>query len=77
MDNSILQMVDNTSNADNADNADLHIKIKILEHTVEQLVHKITILEERIRIMEYDRYRHARTPSFLTGDPFVFPPNQG
>lgn len=52
-------------------------EIEILKITIEQLKHKIIILEERIIKLEREKYRHARGPSFLIGDPFTFPPEYG
>ena len=54
------------------------VKIKRLEKMIEDLSHKIVILEERVMTLEREKYnRFSRTPSFLTGDPFVFPPEMG
>ena len=54
------------------------IKIQRLEKLIENLSHKIILLEERIMTLEREKYtRFSRTPSFLTGDPFMFPPEQG
>ena len=55
----------------------IYNEIEILKRTIEQLSHKIIILEERIITLEHEKYRHARGPSFLIGDPFMFPPEQG
>ena len=54
------------------------IKIQRLEKLIEDLSHKIVILEKRIMTLEREKYtRFSRTPSFLTGDPFIFPPEMG
>lgn len=54
------------------------VKIQRLEKMIEDLSHKIVILEERIMTLEREKYsRFSRTPSFLTGDPFMFPPESG
>lgn len=50
------------------------VKIKLLERKVDELHNMIVLLQERITTLEGERYRFSRTPSFLTGDPFVFPP---
>lgn len=50
------------------------VRFKLLERKVDELHNIITILQERITTLENERYRFSRTPSFLTGDPFVFPP---
>lgn len=55
-----------------------NVKIERLETIIENLSHKIIILEERIMTLEREKYsRFSRTPSFLTGDPFMFPPESG
>jgi len=63
---SILTSMDKNSN-----------EIEILKRTIEQLGHKIIILEERVVTLEREKYRTARSPSFLIGDPFTFLPEQG
>lgn len=58
--------------------SELNTKIDSLERTVQQLMEKIAVLEERIRVMERNTYqRYSRAPSFFTGDPYIFPPEQG
>lgn len=52
-------------------------RFQLLERKIEELSNTIIILQERITTFERERYRFSRTPSFLTGDPFVFPPEQG
>lgn len=55
-----------------------NVKIERLEKIIESLSHKIIVLEERIMTLENEKYsRFSRTPSFLTGDPFMFPPESG
>lgn len=54
------------------------VKIERLETMIENLSHKVIVLEERIMTLEREKYsRFSRTPSFLTGDPFMFPPESG
>jgi hypothetical protein len=55
----------------------LQLKIHLLERKVEELSSMMVILQDRITSLERSNYRYARTPSFLTGDPFMFPPEQG
>lgn len=55
----------------------IEVKIVILERTIEELTQKLIILEERISSLEREKYRYSRTPSFLIGDPFTFPPEHG
>jgi hypothetical protein len=52
-------------------------RFHLLERKIEELSNTIIILQERITTLERERYRFSRTPSFLTGDPFIFPPEQG
>jgi hypothetical protein len=55
-----------------------NVKIERLETIIENLSHKMVILEQRIMTLEREKYsRFSRTPSFLTGDPFMFPPESG
>jgi hypothetical protein len=57
---------------------EVHIKVDSLERTVQQLMEKIIVLEERIKVIERNTYqRYSRGPSFFTGDPYIFPPEQG
>jgi hypothetical protein len=55
----------------------IEVKVVILERTIEQLTQKFIILEERIAFLEREIYRYSRTPSFLIGDSFTFPPERG
>lgn len=52
-------------------------KFKLLERKVNELHNIITLLQDRIASLERTNYRNARGPSFFTGDPFIFPPEQG
>lgn len=49
-------------------------RIHLLERKVDELYNMIILLQERITTLEREKYRFSRTPSFLTGDPFMFPP---
>jgi hypothetical protein len=51
--------------------------MKLLERKVNELHNMIVLLQERITYLERSNYRNARGPSFFTGDPFIFPPEQG
>lgn len=53
------------------------IRFKLLERQISELNNTIVILQERITSLERSNYRYSRTPSFLTGDPFMFLPEQG
>jgi hypothetical protein len=52
-------------------------RMKLLERKVNELHNMIVLLQERITYLERSNYRNARGPSFFTGDPFIFPPEQG
>lgn len=52
-------------------------RIHLLERKVDELHNMIVLLQDRITSLERSNYRYSRTPSFLTGDPFMFPPEQG
>lgn len=52
-------------------------RMKLLERKVNELHNMIVLLQDRITSLERSNYRSARGPSFLTGDPFMFPPEQG
>lgn len=55
----------------------LKVKIHLLERKVEELSNMMVLLQDRITYLERSNYRYSRTPSFLMGDPFMFPPEQG
>jgi len=52
-------------------------RMKLLERKVNELHNMIVLLQDRIASLERTNYRNVRGPSFLTGDPFMFPPEQG
>jgi hypothetical protein len=56
---------------------EMKLKIHLLERKVEELTNMMVLLQERITSLERTNYRSMRGPSFLTGDPFMFPPEQG
>jgi hypothetical protein len=49
-------------------------RFNFLERKVDELNNIIILLQERVNTLERERHRFSRTPSFLTGDPFIFPP---
>lgn len=52
-------------------------RIKLLERKVNELHNMISLLQDRITLLERANYNTMRGPSFFTGDPFIFPPEQG